>query len=171
MNKMDEEAKRLVNLEKRLKEARIEDIGLELLGDAIKKCQISPDYRGLCPFHLEKHPSFYLKVRWNKYVCFGCHIGGGPIDLPFALFGIDKAAGLSYLENKFSFSRNNLLEMAVVKTFILQESEKAGGTLFSSFRGMGRDFLEEFEPFYLDGEGDLKLVYKVAMREFDAIDE
>jgi len=157
-NKMNEKQERLLKLEQRLRRARIEDIGLDLLGNIVKKRPISPDYSGLCPFHLDRHPSFFLKVKWNKYICFGCSVAGGPLDLPFQWFNRDDEVGLSYLENKFSFSRNNPQEMAVVKMTVLQmlkKSEREG----YPFQGLGWNILEEFEPFYKNGQGNLIQVY------------
>ncbi len=36
-------------------------------------------YIGLCPFHKEDHPSFYLYPETNSFYCFGCHQGGDVI--------------------------------------------------------------------------------------------
>jgi DNA primase len=33
-------------------------------------------YRGLCPFHAEKTPSFYVDTERQRYICYGCHAGG-----------------------------------------------------------------------------------------------
>ena len=70
-------------LDDKLRHLNIIGIGLAILGDQIKKRRISPDYRGLCPFHIETKPSFYLKALWNKYKCFGCRHEGTPIELSF----------------------------------------------------------------------------------------
>lgn len=37
-------------------------------------------WKGNCPFHKEKTPSFYVFKNTNKYYCFGCHEGGDTID-------------------------------------------------------------------------------------------
>lgn len=127
-------------LEKRIENLSIVDVGLELLGDKVQKRPISPDYRGLCPFHVEKNPSFYLKVNWNKYVCFGCHASGIPINFPIAYLGNEE--GLTYLEKKLDFNRNNVFEMVVFKwhTYLAYIKDD----MFSVV--LGWDFLEEFEP-------------------------
>jgi hypothetical protein len=47
---------------------------------------------GLCPFHSERHPSFYVHPEKKIFYCFGCRAGGDVLDfvmrmerLPFAL--------------------------------------------------------------------------------------
>lgn len=36
-------------------------------------------YKGLCPFHSEKTPSFMVTPQKRMFHCFGCGVGGGPI--------------------------------------------------------------------------------------------
>ncbi|MFB6349531.1 DNA primase [Moraxella sp. ZJ142] len=37
------------------------------------------EFKGCCPFHGEKTPSFYVNPETNLYYCFGCHAKGNPI--------------------------------------------------------------------------------------------
>lgn len=130
-----------LEFEQRLEGLTILDVGLDLLGDRVKKRLYNPGYKGLCPFHKENTPSFFLKVEWNEYVCFSCHRSGVPASLPFELLNDEK--GLVYLENKLQFDRNNIFQMAVLKMHAQNAEEKCrqfGG--FSS-----GSFLEDFEPF------------------------
>ena len=46
---------------------------------------IWPDYRGLCPFHTERTPSFQVSPRWQNYRCWGCGVAGDVIDFVGAL--------------------------------------------------------------------------------------
>jgi DNA primase len=36
----------------------------------------SPEFVGLCPFHEETHPSFYVNAQKNLFYCHGCGRGG-----------------------------------------------------------------------------------------------
>ena len=48
-------------LEERIKKLNVVDTGLDLLGNRVKKQPVGPNYIGLCPFHIERTPSFNLK--------------------------------------------------------------------------------------------------------------
>ncbi|HEY6346500.1 MAG TPA: CHC2 zinc finger domain-containing protein [Bryobacteraceae bacterium] len=37
-------------------------------------------YVGLCPFHAERHPSFYIHPEKKIFYCFGCGAGGDVFD-------------------------------------------------------------------------------------------
>lgn len=131
-------------LDDKLKNLNIVDIGVAILGDRVKKRPISPDYRGLCPFHVENNPSFYLKARWNTYKCFGCDIEGTPLLFPFQ-FLRDYEEALSFFENKLGFSRNNIMEMAVFKWYAY--SEVSNPTIDHGISFSDWEFLERFKPF------------------------
>jgi len=39
------------------------------------------NYLGLCPFHQERTPSFYIYADTNRFYCFGCQESGDVLDL------------------------------------------------------------------------------------------
>ena len=57
-----------------LEAARIEDI----VGDFVHLRRRGTSLTGLCPFHNEKSPSFYVNPARNIFKCFGCSKGGDP---------------------------------------------------------------------------------------------
>ncbi|MBC7542578.1 MAG: DNA primase [Candidatus Sericytochromatia bacterium] len=49
---------------------------LEIIGEHVVLKRIGLSYRGLCPFHGEKSPSFYVHPDKGFFRCFGCGAGG-----------------------------------------------------------------------------------------------
>jgi hypothetical protein len=54
---------------------------------------------GLCPFHSEKHASFYIYPATNSYYCFGCNCGGNSINFLMNLNGLDFKSAVKLLTN------------------------------------------------------------------------
>lgn len=48
----------------------------ELVGRYVELRRSGASYKGLCPFHSEKTPSFYVNPSRGTYKCFGCDKGG-----------------------------------------------------------------------------------------------
>jgi hypothetical protein len=55
-----------------------------------------PRHVGLCPFHTEKTPSFYVFPD-NKFKCFGCQESGDAIDFVQKMYGLSFKDALKYL--------------------------------------------------------------------------
>ena len=74
---------------------------------------------GLCPFHSEKSPSFYVYPQNQSFYCFGCGAGGDVITF------IRRIENLEYMEAvKLLADRCGLeLQRPVGRTF---DAEKAG---------------------------------------------
>jgi len=45
---------------------------VELIGATVNLRKSGQDYKGLCPFHSEDTPSFYVRPGIQRYHCFGC---------------------------------------------------------------------------------------------------
>jgi len=50
-----------------------------LIGEHLALKRVGTRYRGLCPFHQEKTPSFYVNQELGLYKCFGCQVSGDAI--------------------------------------------------------------------------------------------
>ncbi|MBM4327637.1 MAG: DNA primase [Deltaproteobacteria bacterium] len=49
---------------------------VEVISDYVELKRAGKDYRGLCPFHGDKDPSFYVSPQKEIFHCFGCAAGG-----------------------------------------------------------------------------------------------
>lgn len=49
---------------------------VELVGDSVPLRKVGKNLRGLCPFHAEKTPSFYVSPERQTFHCYGCGRGG-----------------------------------------------------------------------------------------------
>jgi len=49
---------------------------VELVGDVVPLRKVGKNFRGLCPFHAEKTPSFYVSPDRQTFHCYGCGRGG-----------------------------------------------------------------------------------------------
>ena len=54
---------------------------VDLVSGYVRLNKKGNNYWGLCPFHSEKTPSFSVAIDKQIYYCFGCHKGGGAINL------------------------------------------------------------------------------------------
>lgn len=51
----------------------------KIISKTVKLKRNGPVYKGLCPFHQEKTPSFTVQDHRGTYYCFGCHASGDVI--------------------------------------------------------------------------------------------
>jgi DNA primase len=65
----------------RISEATIREVRdradiVEVISETVPLSRAGASHRGLCPFHREKTPSFYVNPARQAYKCFGCGEGG-----------------------------------------------------------------------------------------------
>jgi len=59
----------------------------EFYGNYLKLKTSGKNLVGLCPFHDEKSPSFTISPDTKLFKCFGCSVGGGPVQFIYQLRG------------------------------------------------------------------------------------
>lgn len=74
----------------------IDVIGYEV---ALKHCGAT--WKGLCPFHEEKTPSFTVYTKTNSYYCFGCQKGGNTITFVMLYCGLGFIETVKKLKNNY----------------------------------------------------------------------
>jgi len=59
----------------------------EFYGSYLKLKSAGKNLKALCPFHDEKTPSFSVTPQEKSFHCFGCGVGGGPVQFLYQLRG------------------------------------------------------------------------------------
>ena len=62
---------------------------VDIIGEYVTLKRAGPSYKGLCPFHKEKTPSFSVSPDKQIFHCFGCGVGGDVIKFLMQTENID----------------------------------------------------------------------------------
>jgi DNA primase len=82
---------------------------VELVGRFVNLRKAGQNYKGLCPFHAEKTPSFMVNPRKGIFHCFGCGVGGDAfgflmrqdrLSFPEAVRALARQAGVPLPEDR-----------------------------------------------------------------------
>ena len=74
---------------------------IQLISERVELKRVGSQYRGLCPFHREKTPSFYVSPDLGVYHCFGCGASGNAITFVMETEGLSFKEAVEYLARKF----------------------------------------------------------------------
>ena len=87
---------------------------VDLIGEYIKLQKAGVNWKGLCPFHREKTPSFMVQEEKQIWHCFGCNKGGDVFSFLEEIESIDFKEALKILAektgvdlSKYNFSQNS----------------------------------------------------------------
>ncbi|MFA9429584.1 DNA primase [Egicoccus sp. AB-alg2] len=125
-------------------------------------------YKGLCPFHTEKTPSFTVAPDGNFYHCFGCDASGDIYDFLMRIEGLEFPEAVEALARRSGFTlryeelsardrqaigqRSRLVEVtAAALEFFRTTLFSAEGEVARSYlkeRGFGRDDARRFDVGY-----------------------
>ena len=72
----------------------------ELIGEYVELKQSGSNYKGLCPFHTEKTPSFIVSQEKGIYKCFGCGESGNAIKFLYKYLNISFEEAVVTLANR-----------------------------------------------------------------------
>ncbi len=145
---------------------------LDLVGEYVTlKPSGSTGFKGLCPFHSEKSPSFHVSQDRQNWHCFGCNEGGDcfsfvmkmeGMTFPEALIHLGKKTGVEVrrLPSTQSNTRARLLlihELAqkFYQKILLESSKAAAARSYVESRGISADLLERFGIGFAPEEWDL----------------
>uniref|UniRef100_A0A7C5KAU8 DNA primase n=1 Tax=Thermodesulfobium narugense TaxID=184064 RepID=A0A7C5KAU8_9BACT len=130
----------------------------EVIGHYVHLRQRGNSLVGLCPFHNEKTPSFYVNPEKGLFYCFGCKVGGDVFTFLMKLENLTfieafkKAASICGLEVSAEFENSSkgqiLRVLNETGNFFLESlwrEEGKNALEYLHSRGFSDDFLREYE--------------------------
>jgi DNA primase len=79
---------------------------VDLVGGYVALKRVGRNWSGLCPFHAEKSPSFYVREETGRYKCFGCDKGGDVFTFVQEIEHTDFPGSVEHLAAKAGISLN-----------------------------------------------------------------
>lgn len=73
---------------------------VQIISERLNLQRSGANYRGLCPFHSEKSPSFFVSEQLQRYRCFGCSKSGDVFTFLDEYEGMTFAEALQYLADR-----------------------------------------------------------------------
>ncbi|WP_394023125.1 DNA primase [Anaerococcus martiniensis] len=99
--------------DQKIDEIRASSNIVDIIGEYVDLKRAGSSYKGLCPFHNEKTPSFTVDEKKQLFHCFGCGAGGDVVSFIMQKEGLTYPESLEYLANKagirMEYSENNFI--------------------------------------------------------------
>ncbi|GIW65971.1 MAG: DNA primase [Candidatus Parcubacteria bacterium] len=137
---------------------------VEFISNYVELKKAGNYYKGLCPFHQEKNPSFFVSPQKQIFKCFGCNIAGDVVtfymrteNLSFkeAINNLAQKLNidLKYLENSDNLSQNKkLLEINRIALNFFKKNLINNPSVINYLtqRGLTKETIEKFDLGYAE---------------------
>lgn len=147
---------------------------VDLISEYVELKKTGKNHRGLCPFHTEKTPSFYVSEEKSVFHCFGCGASGNAISFVMKYFGYDFVDAINFLSEKYNISieisesdRKISLdlyefhkEIMIAAKNNLITCKKNEVLEFLARRDLNEELINEFDIGYLDNFDKLSSILK-----------
>lgn len=77
---------------------------VDIISQYVNLKRAGSSYKGLCPFHHEKTPSFMVSEEKNNFHCFGCHKGGDAITFIMEIENLNYIDAIRFLADKMGIT-------------------------------------------------------------------
>ncbi len=138
---------------------------VDVAGRIVPLKKAGSNYKGICPFHNEKTPSFVVSETKQIFTCFGCGATGDVIGFVERYYSLDFKGAVEMLAREYGISLEGAFRTSKDKDesyeinrqaamfFFRALREKANpGYTYMKNRGISEDTMNRFGIGYADGE-------------------
>lgn len=138
---------------------------VDVIGRIVPLKKAGSNYKGICPFHNEKTPSFVVSETKQIFTCFGCGATGDVIGFVERYYSLDFKGAVEMLAKEYGISLEGAFRTSKDKDesyeinrqaamfFFRALREKANpGYTYMKNRGISEDTMNRFGIGYADGE-------------------
>lgn len=161
---------------------------VDVIGQYVRLKRMGTHYKGLCPFHSEKTPSFNVHAAGQYFKCFGCDAGGDVFKFVMQLEGLTFPETLKLLGERYGIAmperqsvddpkaqrREMLLEMQELAAQVFQDNlrsaQGAEARRYLESRGVSRQSMDEFRLGLSDASGQ-QLVQRLRKYSSEVLEE
>ena len=136
---------------------------VEVIGKVVSLKKAGSNYKGLCPFHTEKTPSFIVSEQKQIFTCFGCGASGDVIEFTQKYYGLDFREAMEQLAEQYGIvleqsygnqeKRDRFYEMnreAATYFFKRLRQDRNKALAYAAKRGLSKETLHTFGIGYAD---------------------
>lgn len=161
---------------------------VDVIGQYVRLKRTGAHYKGLCPFHSEKTPSFNVHSAEQYYKCFGCDAGGDVFKFVMQLEGLTFPEALKLLAERYGIPmparqsssdpraqrREMLLEIEETAAQVFQDNlrspQGADARRYLESRGVSSQAMDEFRLGLSDGSGQ-QLLHRLRKYSPETLEE
>ena len=138
---------------------------VDVIGRVVTLKKAGQNYKGLCPFHNEKTPSFVVSEQKQRFTCFGCGESGDVISFVERYYNLDFKGAAEMLAKEYGIdisfgfggnkNRDELYEINRMAAMFFYKALREGanpGYSYMRGRGISDETLTKFGIGYADDE-------------------
>jgi phage/plasmid primase-like uncharacterized protein len=124
---------------------------VDVIGKTVALKKVGDEYKGLCPFHAEKSPSFHVIPEKGFFHCFGCSAHGDALDFVAKTQGLSARDAIAALTGGSAYTLTAEDKAARSAALKAREAEAArerkAAILFATRRWDAADYAGDLHPY------------------------
>ncbi|ANF34161.1 DNA primase [Borrelia turicatae] len=135
-----------------------------LISERVRLVKSGSSYKGLCPFHAERTPSFSITPAQGLFYCFGCRKGGDVIKFLMDIEKLDYNGAVKSLCSRIGIVYDDIKKTTVVKNKTQDKS------IISKIYDLNAKLIKTFEFFLNNNQKVLNYILQMRGISKDVID-